>query len=115
MLFCYSGLSAGNDTALKIGKLEKRLSTLERENTEAYRTGTRTRESSNKCKASDLPAYLPQNENEKKKFLEVFRRELKSNRDQSSGPWTKPEGWETIRKRMSEFSVREALGQAHKN
>tara|TARA_Y200000002_G_C22472507_1_gene575209 strand:+ start:165 stop:689 length:525 start_codon:yes stop_codon:yes gene_type:complete len=111
MLFCYSGLSAGNDTALKIGKLEKRLSTLERENTKLTERVLELEKGQTNAKAIDLPTYLPQNENEKKKFLEVFRRELKSNRDLSSGPWTKPEGWKTIRKRMSEFSVREALGQ----
>ena len=36
---------------------------------------------------------------------------LKSNIDKSRGPWTKPEGWETIHNRMSEFSVREAHGK----
>ena len=30
--------------------------------------------------------------------------------DLPSGSWTKPDGWKTIRKRMSEFSVRETLG-----
>jgi hypothetical protein len=111
MLFCYSSLFASNDIALQIGKLEKRLSTLERENKKLTERVIELEKVQTNVKASDLTAYLTQNENDKNKFLEVFRRELKSNIDKSRGPWTKPEGWETIRNRMSEFSVREALGK----
>lgn len=111
MLFCYSSLFASNDIALQIGKLEKRLSTLERENKKLTERVIELEKVQTNVKASDLTAYLTQNENDKNKFLEVFRRELKSNIDKSRGPWTKPEGWETIRKRMPEFSVREALGK----
>ena len=110
MLFCYSSLFASNDIALQIGKLEKRLSTLERENKKLTERVIELEKVQTNMKASDLTAYLNQNENDKNKFLEVFRRELKSNIDKSRGPWTKPEGWETIRNRMSEFSVRRPLG-----
>lgn len=111
MLFCYSSLFASNDIALQIGKLEKRLSTLERENKKLTERVIELEKVQTNVKASDLTAYLTQNENDKNKFLEVFRRELKSNIDKSRGPWTKPEGWKTIRKRMSEFSVRDTLGK----
>ena len=111
MLLCYSSLFASYDIALQVGKLEKRLSTLERENKKLTERVIELEKTQTNVKASDLPAFLTQNEDDKNKFLEVFRRELKSNIDKSRGPWTKPEGWKTIRNRMSEFSVREALGK----
>ena len=111
MLFCYSGLFASIDTALQIGKLEKRLSALERENRKLTERVLELEKAQTNVKPIDLSAFLAQDESSKKKLLEVFQRELKSNIDLSRGPWTKPEGWKTIRKHMSEFSVRDTLGK----
>ena len=61
--------------------------------------------------AKQLPGLIPQDETEKKAFFDKFRREFKSSQDQARGPWTNPEPWTKIRKRMSEYSVRETLGR----
>ena len=64
-----------------------------------------------KSSKKQLLGLTPQDEAEKKAFFDKFRREFKSSQDQDHGPWTKPEPWTRIRKRMSEYSVRQALGR----
>jgi len=57
-----------------------------------------------------LSEILPEDEGEKKSFFQTFRREMRSEGARSSGPWTTPASWNSIRKRMTTFEVRKALG-----
>ena len=59
----------------------------------------------------DLSKMIPKEESKKKKFFDKFRLELESSSIQNHGPWTNPGAWKSIRKRMSEYSVRETLGK----
>ena len=60
--------------------------------------------------ARSLAKIIPQEEEKKKSFFSTLRRELKSDQDRASGPWTEPDSWVSIRKRMSAYQVRMALG-----
>ena len=57
-----------------------------------------------------LSEILPEDEGEKKSFFQTFRREMRSEGARSSGPWTTQASWNSIRKRMTTFEVRKALG-----
>ena len=57
-----------------------------------------------------LAEILPDDEKEKKSFFENFRKELNSDRDRAKGPWTSADSWNSVRKRMSVFELREVLG-----
>ena len=111
LLFSLSQLSAKDDTAAKLEAIEKRLASLEQENALLTKRILQLENSGTQAIAKQLPALIPKDETEKKAFFDTFRREFKSSQDQARGPWTNPEPWTKIRKRMSEYSVREILGR----
>jgi hypothetical protein len=111
LLFSLSQLSAKDDTAAKLEAIEKRLASLEQENALLTKRILQLENSGTQAIAKQLPALIPKDETEKKVFFDTFRREFKSSQDQARGPWTNPEPWTKIRKRMSEYSVREILGR----
>ena len=90
--------------------LEQRVTALEKEN-ERLKKRLSNLEEKKVLKPKELADILPREEQEKKSFLESFRRELKSDAARASGPWTNPDSWDLIRKRMSSFEVRETLGR----
>ena len=109
---------AGNDNEkwkeieeISIEALEKRMSALEAENARLSSRVSQLEKAERIEKKSDFSSIVPKNEIEKKKFFDTFRREIKSSEDQSQGPWTEPASWNGIRKRMSEYGVRQALGR----
>ena len=106
-----SQLSAKEDTASQLEAIEKRLAALEKENAKLKERISELEKGGAKEIAKQLPGLIPQDETEKKEFFDKFRREFKSSQDQARGPWTNPEPWTKIRKRMSEYSVRETLGR----
>ena len=109
-LFSYHSAWANEDQVEKIEALEKRISALEVANTRLSSRVSELEKTDRIKKKSDFSSIVPRDEIEKKKFFETFRREIKSSEDQSRGPWTEVESWEKIRKRMSEYGVRQALG-----
>jgi len=110
-LFSFSQLSAKEDTASQLEAIEKRLAALEQENSKLKERISELEKGGAQEIAKQLPGLIPQDETEKKEFFDKFRREFKSSQDQARGPWTNPEPWTKIRKRMSEYSVRETLGR----
>ena len=91
--------------------LEQRVTALEKENGRLKARLAKLEGASAPIKPRELADILPKEEKEKKSFLESFRRELKSDAARASGPWTSPDSWSLIRKRMSSFEVRETLGR----
>jgi len=90
--------------------LEQRVTALEKEN-DQLKMRLSNLEEKKVLQPKELADILPKEEKEKKSFLESFRRELKSDAARASGPWTSPDSWALIRKRMSSFEVRETLGR----
>ena len=91
--------------------LEQRVTALEKENGILKERLAKLEGAPAPIKPRELADILPKEEKEKKSFLESFRRELKSDAARASGPWTSPDSWALIRKRMSSFEVRETLGR----
>ena len=60
------------------------------------------------------PKPIPQESKEKKSFFHKIKKELKIDQAQAAGPWTNPESWKQIRKNISSFQVRRALGNPNK-
>ena len=110
-LLSFSYLSAKEDTASQLEAIEKRLAALEQENAKLKERISELEKGGAQEIARQLPGLIPQDETEKKAFFDKFRREFKSSQDQARGPWTSPEPWTKIRKRMSEYTVRETLGR----
>ena len=110
-MISFSQLSAKKDTASQLEAIEKRLAVLEQENAKLKERISKLEKGGTQELAKQLPGLIPQDETEKKAFFDKFRREFKSSQDQARGPWTNPEPWTKIRKRMSEYSVRETLGR----
>lgn len=90
--------------------LEQRVTALEKEN-DQLKMRLSILEEKKVLQPKELADILPKEEKEKKSFFESFRRELKSDAARASGPWTSPDSWALIRKRMSSFEVRETLGR----
>ena len=110
-LFSFSSISANDGTASKFEAIEKRLTALEEENAQLKERISELEKGGAKEIAKQLPGLIPKDETEKKAFFDKLRLEFKSSRDQASGSWTSPEAWTKIRKRMSEYAVRETLGR----
>ena len=107
----FSQLSAKDDIDSQLEAIEKRLAALEQENAKLKERISELEKGGAQEIAKQLPGLIPQDETQKKAFFDKFRREFKSSQDQARGPWTTPEPWTKIRKRMSEYSVRETLGR----
>ena len=110
-LFASASEHAPTDSEARLDSLEKRLTALEKENGILRQRLAKLEGAPAPIQPRELADILPKEEKEKKSFLEAFRRELKSDLDRASGPWTSPDSWALIRKRMSSFEVRETLGR----
>lgn len=107
-------LVAKNETGGNLDRLElleQRVTVLEKENGILKERLAKLEGAPAPIQPRELADILPKEEKEKKFFLESFRRELKSDAARASGPWTSPDSWALIRKRMSSFEVRETLGR----
>ena len=111
IFFFSSPFLSGQEMPTNLQAIEKRLAALEQENAKLKERIGKLEKSSGQATAQQTSGIIPQDENEKKAFFDKFRREFKSSQDQARGPWTNPEPWTKIRKRMSEYSVRETLGR----
>ena len=93
-----------------IKRLESRIIALEKENADIKNRLNKLENSRPVIQPRELAEMIPAGEKEKKTFFEAFRREMKSDSVRASGPWTKPESWESIRRLMSSYQVRQTLG-----
>lgn len=91
-------------------EMKKRLSEDERVRKDLIRRVSVLESKLSKSDSRRLAEILPESEKEKKSFFENFRKELNSDRDRAKGPWTSADSWNSVRKRMSVFELREVLG-----
>ena len=110
-LLSFSSVFAKDETVIKLEALEKRLIILEQENAKLTERIQRLEKTGTETVAQQPPGLIPKDESDRKAFFDKFRREFKSSQDQARGPWTAPGPWTKIRKRMSDYSVRETLGR----
>jgi hypothetical protein len=106
-----SDLSRKLDLILgKLGGLEERVTKLESDNREVKKEIKEVAKSAKEAKTASHNLVTPQNEEEKKSFLNKLRIDLKSEEAKSRGAWTKKETWNDMRKNLTRFQVRKILG-----
>ena len=115
-------LFSDDQASLEFEKLKNRITALEKQNKElsdSIKMSLKAQSEladrikileNGKTNPKSLTEIIPQDEEEKKSFFKTLHRELKSDQDRASGPWTEPDSWVSIRKRMSAYQVRMALG-----
>ena len=94
----------------KLGGLEERVTKLETDNREVKKEVKEVAKSAKEAKIASHNLVIPQNEEEKKSFLNKLRIDLKSEEAKSRGAWTKKETWNDMRKNLTRFQVRKILG-----
>jgi hypothetical protein len=87
----------------KVGGLEQRVSQLETENKEVKQA----------AKSATNSLQIPQDEKEKSSFFKKLKNQINSQEARDSGPWAKKESWSGIRKNLTRYQVRKALGDPH--
>jgi hypothetical protein len=106
-----SDLSRKLDLILgKLGGLEERVTKLESDNREVKKEIKEVAKSAKEAKTASHNLVIPQNEEDKKSFLNKLRIDLKSEEAKSRGAWTKKETWNDMRKNLTRFQVRKILG-----
>jgi outer membrane murein-binding lipoprotein Lpp len=97
----------------KVGGLEQRVSQLENENKEVKKEVKQAAKSAEEAKSATNSLQIPKNEKEKSSFFKNLKNEIYSQEAKDSGPWAKKESWSGIRKNLTRFQVRKALGDPH--
>ena len=97
----------------KVGGLEKRVSQLETENKEVKKEVKQAAKSAEEAKSATNSLQIPKDEKEKASFFNKLKNEIYSQEALDSGPWAKKESWSGIRKNLTRFQVRKALGDPH--
>lgn len=99
---------------IKVNGLEQRITKLESENIEVKRDITKVEKTATEAKTATQSIAIPENPIEKKSFFTNLRNQIRSEEAKASGPWTKKESWDRIRKNMTEFNARKILGDPDK-
>tara|TARA_B100000035_G_scaffold191161_1_gene163204 strand:- start:465 stop:998 length:534 start_codon:yes stop_codon:yes gene_type:complete len=94
----------------KLGGLEKRVTKLETDNVEVKEEVKEVAKSAEEAKTASQNLVIPQNEEEKKSFLNKLRIDLKSEEVKATGPWSEPETWNAMKKNLTQHKVRNLLG-----
>ena len=97
----------------KVGGLEKRVSQLETENKEVKKEVKQATKSAEEAKSATSNLSIPENPKEKQSFFNKLKNEIYSQEAKDSGPWAKKESWDGIRKNLTRYQVRKALGNPH--
>ena len=98
----------------KVNGLEERVDKLETENLEVKRDISKVEKTATDAKTASQSIAIPDNPEEKKSFFSKLRNQLRSEDAKASGPWTKKESWDLIKKNMTEFNARKILGDPDK-
>jgi hypothetical protein len=93
----------------RVKQLERRIQSVEKENNQLRKEIVKSTQTDT-SKLTSVAQILPSDPDQKKSFLDKLRFEINSNADKASGPWVNPENWKKIRKRMSNYEVRQILG-----
>ena len=96
----------------KIEDLDQRVSKLESSNAEVRKEVKQVAESAEEARKT--VSNIPQNSEEKKSFLQKLGNQLKTQQTLDSGPWTKKESWNQMRRNISAYQVRKILGTPSK-
>ena len=94
----------------KLGGLEERVTKLETDNVEVKKEVMKVAKSAKEAKSATENFTIPQTEEEKKSFLNKLRIDLKSEEVKATGPWSKPETWNAMKKNLTQHKVRNLLG-----
>ena len=94
----------------KVGGLEDRVSQLESDNAQVKNEVKQATQSAKEAKSATENLVIPQNEKEKKSFLNKLRIDLKSEEVKQKGPWTDPATWQLMKRNLTEHKVRKLLG-----
>ena len=97
----------------KVGGLEKRVGKLESDNTEVKKEVKQVSKSVQEAKSATHSLQIPKSEKEKSSFFKNLKNEIYSQEAKDSGPWAKKESWAGIRKNLTRYQVRKALGNPH--
>jgi hypothetical protein len=97
----------------KVGGLEERVSQLETENKEVKKEVKQAAKSAEEAKSATNSLQIPQDEKEKSSFFNNLKNQIYSQEARDSGPWAKKESWSGIRKNLTRYQVRKALGNPH--
>ena len=97
----------------KMGSLEERVGKLESENKEVKKEVKQVTNYVQESKSATNALEIPKNENEKASFFKNLKNQIYSQEAKDSGPWAKKESWSGIRKNLTRFQVRKALGDPH--
>lgn len=97
----------------KVGGLEERVGKLESDNKEFKKEVKQAAQSAQEAKSATNSLKIPKDEKEKASFFNKLKNEIYSQEALDSGPWAKKESWSGIRKNLTRFQVRKALGDPH--
>ena len=97
----------------KIGGLEDRVSNLESDSIIVKREVKQAAASAKEAKATSANLAIPEDKEKRTSFFKDLRNKLKSEEDKASGPWAQKENWNKIRKNLTRYQVRVALGNPH--
>jgi vacuolar-type H+-ATPase subunit I/STV1 len=97
----------------KVGGLEERVSQLEAENKEVKKEVKQAAKSAEEAKSATSNLSIPEDAKEKQSFFNKLKNEIYSQEAKDSGPWAKKESWNGLRKNLTRFQVRMALGDPH--
>jgi hypothetical protein len=97
----------------KVGGLEERVGKLESDNVEVKKEVKQAAQSAQEAKSATNSLQIPKDEKEKASFFNKLKNEIYSQEALDSGPWAKKESWSSIRKNLTRFQVRKALGDPH--
>ena len=96
----------------KIENLDERVTKLESSSIEVKKEVEEVAKSAEEAKKTI--SNIPNNTAEKKSFLQKLGNQLKTQQTLDSGPWTKKESWNQMRRNISAYQVRKILGTPSK-
>ena len=97
----------------KVGGLEDRVSHLESESSIVKKEVKQAAASAKEAKAASDNLAIPVDEEKRTSFFKDLRNKIQSEEDKASGPWALKESWNKIRKNLTRYQVRAALGNPH--
>ena len=98
----------------KLGGLEERVTKLETDNMEVKKEVKEVAKSAEEAKTATENLSIPKDEKEKESFFKRLKNEISTQEAKDSGPWSKKESWDQIRRNLTRAQVRKILGNPHK-
>ena len=92
----------------KLDMLEARVSKIESDNTQVRKEVREVAKATKDVRESNNS--LPQDQIEKKSFLQKLGNQIKTQQTLEDGPWTNKDTWQKIRRNLTAFQVRKLLG-----